>query len=1116
VVVAVASPYIKVRVAIGHHVSNNWREAVTEAVSAPEIAGYFRGDHTGIWQKLTQEGKSAFAMLFSPGNTKAGNSHSYGILNKLKEMSLGRLPVFGGSAADDWRMESNYILYGTHAYPDALLVAVFETSLRFGIGLAHGFTPGTRRATVTRARNHVVLELDGLPAAEVYAKMVQCSRAELESKHLTLTCGGPLGSPGPYGQYSVNVASYFTADGGLRLCQPVPEGAILTLMEADPNTLVTAGREAARKALLRGDIQSPAMVLVFSCALRHRLLKQRTQEEISHIKEMFPDVPVAGFYSFGEQGLADDNVNRHNNMVTTVLTLGKELSFAAKVSEENKKLVKRLNQEIFERRRTEIILKASQKTYWDLYENAPTAYFSVSAVDGSILRCNAAAARLSGYDRKTLITMKIQDLYDPSDEGWGKAQEIFKAMQAGKSVMDVELKMKHKNGVSFWISLSVEPIRDVQGNVVESRSAVIDIDKRKRAEQRLQHEHSFRTAIIEKAAEGLCVCHEIETYPYVRFTVWNDRMTEITGYTMEQINKLGWYQTVYPDPKDQQAAKTCMARMRTGDDLRAERWEITRADGKKRIMNISTSVLETHDGSIHVLALMNDVTEQEEAQAALRQGRAVLQALLDATSDVTVLQDRSGTILGYNGALLESLGLDDEQLNGQCIYDFLPTSVAQARKTYVEQVFSSGKPVHFEEEREARTLQTAIYPILDARGDVTQAAVFVRDVTEQRATERRIRQMCKLEALGTLAGGIAHDFNNLLMTIQGNVSLMITDLEPSDPHHALLSNVEESVRSGARLTRQLLGYARKGQYHVEPVDLNALINQTCETFGRARKEIRIHKELAKDVWAVKADQGQIEQVLLNLYVNAADAMPDGGDLYIWTENISHLDMQDKEYTPKPGKYVCLYVADTGGGMDRGTLERIFDPFFTTKKLGRGTGLGLASTYGIIKGHGGYIDVDSQKDTGTTFNIYLPATAQKPEQPRKGPQAVLEGRGVILLVDDEPTVLDVGAKLLNKLGYTVLTASSGRDALNLYQEKDDEVDLILLDMVMPDMGGAETFDGIKKINPSAKVLLASGYAQDGRAGEILKRGCNGFIQKPFSIQELSETIKDILGPGSASP
>jgi len=384
-----------------------------------------------------------------------------------------------------------------------------------------------------------------------------------------------------------------------------------------------------------------------------------------------------------------------------------------------------------------------------------------------------------------------------------------------------------------------------------------------------------------------------------------------------------------------------------------------------------------------------------------------------------------------------------------------------------------------------------------------------RDVTGRKRLQLQLYQAQKMESIGTLAGGVAHDFNNLLMGIQGNVSLMLLDIDTTHPHHERLKNIEKQVQSGAKLTSHLIGYARQGRYEVKPIDLNRLVEDTSETFGRTRKEITIVRELAVNLLAIEADAGQIEQVLLNLFVNASDAMPGGGGLILKTLNVTHKDIKGRVYEPKPGNYVRLTVTDTGRGIDKETMGRIFEPFFTTKEMGRGTGLGLASTYGIIKGHGGYIDVESKEGHGTTFSIYLPVSEKRVEKAVKNPGEVMKGTGTVLLVDDEDNILKVGRELLEAMGYRVLTARDGKEAIDLYSKNRDGIDVVLLDIVLPDMSGGEAYDRIKEVNCDVKVLLSSRHRMDRQATEILNRGCEGFIQKPFSIYELSRKIREII-------
>jgi signal transduction histidine kinase/CheY-like chemotaxis protein len=376
--------------------------------------------------------------------------------------------------------------------------------------------------------------------------------------------------------------------------------------------------------------------------------------------------------------------------------------------------------------------------------------------------------------------------------------------------------------------------------------------------------------------------------------------------------------------------------------------------------------------------------------------------------------------------------------------------------------------------------------------------------------QKKLAELEKFRALGQLASGVAHDFNNVLMSIQGNTSLTLLDINSSSPYYERLKNIEQTVLSGAGLTKQLLGFAKGGKYEVKSTNLNDLIKQGSDMFGRTKKEIKIYTKLLPDINLVEVDQTQIESVFVNLYLNAWEAMPGGGKLRLQTENVVLDKISGKLYDAKPGKYVKISVTDTGVGMDEEIQKRIFDPFFTTKEKGRGTGLGLASAYSIIKNHEGAIDVYSKINEGTTFHIYLPASEKKfVKAERELPAEILQGEETLLFVDDEDMIIDVGKPMLEKMGYKVFIAHDGKEAIEVYNKNKGDIDMVVLDMIMPDMGGSEAYDRLKQINPSIKVLLSSGYSIDGLASEILKRGCDGFIQKPFHMKELSQKLREIL-------
>ena len=385
----------------------------------------------------------------------------------------------------------------------------------------------------------------------------------------------------------------------------------------------------------------------------------------------------------------------------------------------------------------------------------------------------------------------------------------------------------------------------------------------------------------------------------------------------------------------------------------------------------------------------------------------------------------------------------------------------------------------------------------------------IRDISERQRIQVKLQNVERMESLGTLAGGIAHDFNNLLMGIQGRSSLISMDVEKTNLLEEHLQAIDEYINSASHLTKQLLGFARGGKYEVKPTDMNMLILNSAKMFGRTKKEIVIETKFHKSTIAVAADRRQIEQVLLNLYVNAWQAMPDGGTLRIETKAVVLDEKACRPYQVQPGGYVQVLVTDSGMGMDEKTLHHIFDPFFTTKEKSRGTGLGLASAYGIVKNHGGIITASSKVDIGSTFNIFLPLCEQAVvEEISKEPE-VSHGSETVLLVDDEEMILDVGKALLEKLGYHVITANSGEKAIDIVCGRGTDIDLVVLDMIMPGMDGGKTFDRIRDLCPSMPVVLSSGYAINGQAEEIMRRGCNGFIQKPFTVYVLSQKIRKVL-------
>jgi two-component system cell cycle sensor histidine kinase/response regulator CckA len=511
-----------------------------------------------------------------------------------------------------------------------------------------------------------------------------------------------------------------------------------------------------------------------------------------------------------------------------------------------------------------------------------------------------------------------------------------------------------------------------------------------------------------------------------------------------------------------------------------------------------------------------EIEKAKKTESALKKIEKGFRLLMEHTPDLLLINNAGGKIIDANRIACETLGYTRQELLKLSIAD-IEEHIIEHQEKLKKSV--RGLPVTFEGMQKRK--DGTIFPVevrlwIFESGEEELMISLVRDISERRREEEERKKLegqlnfsKKIQSIGTLAGGIAHNFNNLLMGIQGNVSIMMFDKKPEDRDYKRLNNIQTLIDNGARLTNQLIGYAREGAYYLRAGNLNQIVRETLDFYFKQLTGISIHLELAQDLPLIRIDKTQIAHVLLDLYSNSVDAMPEGGDLFIRTVNVTHRDIGAKEYQPVPGEYVMLSVKDTGTGMSREVMSRIFEPFFTTKGLARGSGLGLASVYGIIKGHEGYIEVESEPGSGTAFSIYLPATAGLKQEAEEAPKEFITGRETILLVDDDQMVLETGEEILGMLGYEVIPALSGSEAIRLYGEHQGRIDAVLLDMVMPEIGGGEVFDRIKEINPDIKVLLTSGYSQDGEANEILKRGCDGFIQKPFHTRDLSMKLREIL-------
>jgi len=633
--------------------------------------------------------------------------------------------------------------------------------------------------------------------------------------------------------------------------------------------------------------------------------------------------------------------------------------------------------------------------------------------------------------------------------------------------------------------------------------------KRKQAEEKLRESEGRFSGMFEHMSSGVAVYESIDNGEDFVFKAFNPAAEGITHISQNEAlgNRL---LDIFPHMDKSGLLGTLQRVWKTGREEHLSPFyykdEIREGWRENRIYKLPTG---------EVVALFDDVTERKKAEEALRESEERYRTVLESNPDPVVVYDMEGRVVYLNPAFTRVFGWSLGEQIGKKIDNFVPeenwpeTRMMIKKVTELEERFSGLETRRYTKEGNILDIRISGSCYRDHEGNVAASVINLRDITEQKKIEAQLQQAQKMESVGTLAGGIAHDFNNLLMAIQGRTSIVLMSKDSSHPDFDHLKGVEGHIKSAADLTRQLLAFARGGKYEVRPTDLNVLIEKQNRMFGRTKKEIIIHGKYEENLWSVEIDRGQIEQVLLNLYVNAWQAMPGGGDLYLKTENVTLDKSYVKPFSIEHGRYVKISVTDTGVGMDKATQKKIFDPFFTTKEMGRGTGLGLASSYGIIKNHGGLIDVYSQKGHGTTFNIYLPVSEKQIIDEEKPSGDTVKGTETVLFVDDEDIIIEVAEELFKELGYKVLIARGGKEAIEVYEKNKDRIDMVILDMIMPDMSGSVTYDRLKEIDPEIKVLLSSGYSVDGQATEIINRGCKGFIQKPFKMEELSQKLRAIL-------
>ena len=763
--------------------------------------------------------------------------------------------------------------------------------------------------------------------------------------------------------------------------------------------------------------------------------------------------------------------------------------------------------DIFERKQAEDALQKSEEKYRSLTTNIPDVTWTTD-YEGKTRFISPNIEKEYGYTP--------EEIYTGGDSIWlgrihpedaGKVKKAFRKLFEEGTMLDVEYRIKGKDGE--WIWLHARSIATYERDGVMYADGIFsNVTERKRALEALEKSEAQKKAILDASIDVIRLVDKDMKI------IWaNETSTTELKVVPEQLEGSCCYEAVAgrdtpcPGCPTQKALKSGKSEHAVihQEKLEGIKEETYWDDYAVPIKNESGDI-------INLIQVSRNITEHQRTTEALRESETKFRTLFDTSLHAIALTDmKTGRFVEVNNKLCQLSKYTRDELIGKTTTQ-LEFYSEDDRNRFINELTNSKKVHGLEMDfqiKDGSIINTLMFAAPIQIGEEVSILTEVYNITGRKQLEAQLQQAQKMEALGTLAGGIAHDFNNLLMAIQGRTSIMLMKKDSSHPDIRHLKEIEDNVESAADLTRQLLGFARGGKYEVKPTDLNKLVKKQNRMFGRTKKQISIRGKYEKDLWSVEVDQGQIDQVLLNLYVNAWQAMPGGGHLYLETENVTLDETDVKPFSIEPGKYVKISVTDTGVGMDKATLEKIFEPFFTTKEMGRGTGLGLASAYGIIKNHGGCINVYGEKGHGTTFNIYLPASEKEVIEEKAPAGDTLRGTETVLFVDDEDMIIEIAEEMFEQLGYKVLIARSGKEAIETYEKNKDNIDIVLLDMIMPDMSGSDTYDSLKEIDSDIRVLLSSGYSLEGRATEILDRGCNGFIQKPFKMKELSRKLREIL-------
>jgi len=750
-------------------------------------------------------------------------------------------------------------------------------------------------------------------------------------------------------------------------------------------------------------------------------------------------------------------------------------------------------------------LKEAESKYRNIFDGALEGLYRTT-LQGRSLAANPALARMLGYGSAqefiTAVTDTTHQLWVDPDE----RSRCLQLLEAHGVVRGFESQFKRKDGTAVWVSINLRKISGSDERGAYYEGFIENITERKQAEQKLKtSESKFRAAFMTGAD-----AFSIATLNDGLILDVNGRFTDVFGYSADEAcgstsTQLGLYANF--------DRGRLLSELREKGYVRDLEFAARRKNGEIRSVLISVNVLKG-EGEELILHVVRDITEQKRAEMGMRN----LITAIEQSAETIVITDLEGRIQYCNPAFEKITGYSKEEAIGQnprILKSGLHSAefYGQLWATIKKGEVWTGHLTNKKKDGSVYEEDATISPIRDASGKVSGFVAVKRDVTERLQLESQLRQAQKLESIGRLAGGVAHDFNNLLTVINGYAEVLLADLDRTDPLWSSIDEIRKAGDRAAGLTKQLLAFSRKQIIEPKALDLNSTIRESERMLQRLiGEDIVLAAELDPLLGPVMADPEQVHQVIMNLVVNARDAMPDGGRLEIGTANfeVTSADASIHE-DAKPGRYVVMSVTDSGAGMDEQTRQHIFEPFFTTKAGDKGTGLGLSTVYGIMRQSGGWIDVASKVGAGTSFKLYFPRIdrGSVEEHHEAGRTEAPHGGETILLVEDQDAVRRLTKSILMAYGYQILEAPNANEALSIGEKYSGEIDLLLTDVVLPGINGKELGERLKKLRPKVKVLFTSGYPSDVIANRGVLDVGMAYIAKPFSPDMLAAKVREVL-------